>query len=227
MRKTKVIAAATIIVVLISYGGYRFRQTIVERDQLSQNLAEHKARYDQLQTKYKEKKAVEAALLRQKMALEGRNREIQNDLDTLEAKYQSEIRELKSQLDQAETKTKKKSMLLSKKITELEQKNDNLLARLKEEIRQKKQWEVKNSELTEEKDSISAELVQTKRTLDRCSEKNVRFSEITVDLVKRYEAHSTAQSVDPITQIKKVEIEHLVQDYIDKIDQSKFAKPEP
>ncbi len=61
---------------------------------------------------------------------------------------------------------------------------------------------------------------------DRCVENNVRLYHLGDELIRQYQDKGLMRTLaqkEPFTQIKKVELEKLVQDYRDKIDQQKFG----
>jgi hypothetical protein len=75
--------------------------------------------------------------------------------------------------------------------------------------------------LRAEKDDLTAELGEKRASLKRCVKHNSRFSKLAEELIGAYENKGFGSSLiqaEPFTQLKKVEIEKLVEKYRDQID---------
>lgn len=78
---------------------------------------------------------------------------------------------------------------------------------------------------TQRKD-LSKSLVQRDQSLTVCNEKNARLHDFGLQLVKVYDKPSTYEAVlrtEPFAQIKRVELENILQDYRDKLDEQKVG----
>lgn len=78
----------------------------------------------------------------------------------------------------------------------------------------------------EQRKEFSKLLVQRDQGLATCNEKNARLHDFGLDLVKIYERPSLYKEVirsEPFTQIKRVELENILQDYRDKLDDQRVS----
>ena len=166
----------------------------------------------------------------------------QNDLEQQKISIQEEVDKLTKEkgllgTQQAELKTKAES--LEAQVASLEKKNASLDARTTS-------LDSKNHELTERLNKVETDRTaldqkqrQTQKTLqdtekalrnldqkyDQCAEHNARLYIIASEVIKKYQDKGflgTLAEKEPFTQVKKVEMEKLVQDYKDKIDQQKM-----
>ncbi len=79
--------------------------------------------------------------------------------------------------------------------------------------------------LQEREKELKQLTADSQRKYDQCAEHNARLYMIADELIHKYENKGVVSSLlekEPFTQIKKVELEKLVQDYKDKIDQQKL-----
>jgi chromosome segregation ATPase len=73
---------------------------------------------------------------------------------------------------------------------------------------------------------LSKSLAQRDSNLTACVGKNTKLHDFGVDLIKIYEKPSAYQAVlrtEPFSQIKRVELENILQDYNDKIDEQRVS----
>lgn len=73
---------------------------------------------------------------------------------------------------------------------------------------------------------LSRSLTQRDQWIAVCSEKNTRLHEFGLQLVRIYDKPSTYEAVmrtEPFFQIKRVELENILQDYRDKLDEQKVT----
>jgi len=166
----------------------------------------------------------------------------QNDLEQQKQGIQEEVDKLtkeKGLLAAQQTELKAKAEALEAKTASLEKKNASLEAKAAS-------MDSKNAELAERLSKVEADRTaldqkqkQTMKTLqdtekalrnldqkyDQCAEHNARLYTIGNELIKKYQDKGflgTLAEKEPFTQVKKVEMEKLVQDYKDKIDQQKM-----
>jgi chromosome segregation ATPase len=73
---------------------------------------------------------------------------------------------------------------------------------------------------------IAKSLVQRDQWIGACSEKNSKLHAFGLDLIKVYDKPSTYEAVlrtEQFSQLKRVELENLLQDYRDKLDEQKVV----
>ena len=72
--------------------------------------------------------------------------------------------------------------------------------------------------------TLTANIVQKSKVIDACVSKNAKLYDYSLELVKLYENPSRYKQLvltEPFSQIKRVELENILQDYNDKIDEQK------
>ena len=78
----------------------------------------------------------------------------------------------------------------------------------------------------QERTKLTTNLNQKEKVLEVCSAKNTKLYAFGLELVKFYDKPSTFQSLlrsEPFTQLKRVELENILQDYNDKIDEQQVS----
>lgn len=151
--------------------------------------------------------------------------------------YQADMEKLgaeKSALGAQAVKLKEQIAASDASIREAE----NASAKVKKELQDVKQKQVQSvaqikdmerdlKKMTAEKNSIQAELKKTEQNLTRCETNNKKLTGIADDLLKAYRNKGVGTALlekEPLTQVKKVEMEQLLQTYRDDIEQQKFKK---
>ena len=127
----------------------------------------------------------------------------------LEAKIEAKIKEA----DELTAKNKKELQDAGKKYDQASQRNKDLERDLKK---------VKG-----EKDALQVQLKKTTQSLDSCQINNAKLCIIGEELVKSYRNKGVKDAIlekEPLTQIKKVELEQLAQKYKEEIEQQKIKK---
>jgi len=145
----------------------------------------------------------------------------QGDLD----KMQNEKKALGGQLvklkEQAKIKEADELTARNKKeLQEAGKKYDQAAQRTKELERDLKK-------VNGEKDALKAQLKKTTQKLSSCEESNANLCIIGEELVKAYKNKGVKDALlekEPLTQIKKVELEQLAQKYKENIEQLKIKK---
>lgn len=81
--------------------------------------------------------------------------------------------------------------------------------------------------MTGERDKVQSELKRSGQALERCETNNARLVVMAEDLLKKYKDKGIGKAImekEPLTQIKKVELEQLAQEYKEEIEQLKIRK---
>ncbi len=77
---------------------------------------------------------------------------------------------------------------------------------------------------------FEASLVETRQRADNCQDKNDKLYKLGLEILGLYDKKGVFQSLassEPVTGIKRVELENLVQDYQDKLLDNKVQPPGP
>jgi len=187
--------------------------------QMKQQLEAEKA---QLQAQFEQDKA---ALEARVQASEKESGEIKSSLSsvkrrnaTLTTELES-LRKEKAELDirqqATETRLQETQVMLektSKSLAELTE--QHLIA----------QRDLKSNE-TQRKE-LSKLLAKRDQGLAACGEKNARLHDFGLQLIKIYDKPSTYEAVlrtEPFAQVKRVELENILQDYRDKLDEQRVG----
>ncbi len=211
----------------IGYGQFQLNR---ERDVWKKRLSQAERKTALFKKKYAEKKALEAQFLRTKLAIEGQKRKIEAELKKLE-KEKHALRQVQEGLERELEKRDKKVADLEKKIGETLKQYQDLDK--KKKVMEKKFAETrkKNKEdidaLEAEKADLESRLQALENRIKRCVAHNTKLSLIAEQLLQNVASKGGLKNFiqkEPFTQIKKVELEHLIQEYRDRIDKEKITK---
>lgn len=158
-------------------------------------------------------------------------------LNAENAKLKKELKKLKKSVDALTADNEEYATTLAtteQKLSSKTQLSEELLARLQdaktklEELIGRFRETIANLRSVEQESADRAnEITRLNQTLNTCATHNVALSELGYELIGMYE-HKTAfdrmGQLEPITQIKRVEIENLVDDYTYMIMDEKFTE---
>jgi len=116
--------------------------------------------------------------------------------------------------------TEDASARIKKELADMEQKYAQATQHCRDRER-----DLKN--MTGERDKVQSELKRTGQALERCETNNARLVVMAEDLLKKYKDKGIVKAImekEPLTQIKKVEMEQLAQEYKEEIEQLKIRK---
>jgi chromosome segregation ATPase len=213
-----------ILAISILYGNYRIEK---QRVRMQGEIDKAMQKAEMVQRRYVEQKAVSESLQRMQISLEGKKSALQAELSktkealtklegdftntgNIYAKCIEDFKRLSDEKKGLEVKLKEEVSLLAK--TKKEQ--DEFVARLK-------------SESEERISELDSSLKSFQSRLENCIKKNARLCIIADELLKRYEDKgviSAIMSKEPVTQMERVELEKLVQEYREEINKQKEKK---
>ena len=226
MKKKIIIGVLGIMVGLWLGLIYGHVQLATEQKVHQAKLKEINQRLSMAQRRYSEEKS----------HLEDDSLAVQAQLDTLgkeKERLTLENGQLKAKLAALETA----SSALEKKVASVEAransadaKNKDLAERLAKVETDRAALDRKQQQtfqtLQEREKELKQLTADSQAKYNQCAEHNARLCIIAEELVHKYENKGvvkTLLSKEPITQIQKVELEKLVQDYKDRIDQHKIG----
>jgi len=172
-----------------------------------------------------EKAELQAGFDKQKAELEGKVQESEKSANAARGSLSAAKRrhaELESEL---ETLRKQKLELESAKL-----KSDASLAETREQLESTRktlaetQRDLRTNE--SQRQALSKSLTQRDNNLASCTEKNNQLHAFGLELVKIYEKPSLYEAIlrtERFTQIKRVELENILQDYRDKLDAQRVS----
>lgn len=209
---------------LVIFWGVATYQLIQERNGLRVALAAEQNRYKMLHRKYAEEKALSASLQRAKLAAEGALRQAQEALETARAEQErlgTELAQVEEKYAQKTVKLEERVEQYKEQLAKLVENRDQYKAKLAETVAVVKERNAMIYTLTNEKETLTANLQETTSTLNRCEKHNARLSVLSEELVTAYENKGVGASIlqkEPLTGLKQVEVEKLIQQYRDRID---------
>ena len=186
-------------------------------------IKEINQRLSQTQRKVSEEKALQASLEQEKQGVQEEVAKLTKE----KGQYIVQRDELKAKAGSLEAKTassEAKTASLEKRNSVMEAAAASLEAKVAALEKKGASLEAKNGQLTERIAKVEAERNTTNQKYDQCAVNNARLYVIAEELIERYENRGFVSGLlekEPLTQIKRVELERLVQDYKDKIDQQK------
>ena len=224
----KKIAVGTILLLLAglsAFLGYRLYNLTEAHAVLADELEKTSHRADLLQRKYAEQKARNAAVQRDKLMIEGLKRQAELKAETLEKELEKQKAAIAAMDNKGEVKVRALEARLEEKQSIIEQWKEKYGALSNAFGEAKKIIADKNGaidKLEANKQELESELQMTQRTRDRYFKHNREMADIAKSILARYDEDGvfakTILSVEPFTQIKKVDLEKLIQTYLDKID---------
>jgi chromosome segregation ATPase len=228
VRKIILVGVLGIAAGLLLGFAYGHMQLTGEREAHQTKLREMARRLSQVQRRYMEERTLQASLEDEKQAVAGRLDAAQKEKEGLV----SENGQLKAKADALEagaSASEKRVASLEAKTASTEAKNGQIeerLAKAEADRAALGQKERQTFQTLQEREKELRQLTEeSHRQYDRCAEHNARLCTIAGDLIRKYESKGVVKTLltnEPFTQIKKVELEKLVQEYKDKIDKEKL-----
>jgi chromosome segregation ATPase len=225
MKQKVLVGALGIVVGLLLGLAYGHMELSGEQRAHQAKLREMSQRLSSAQRRYVEERTLHTTL-------EDEQQAVQTQLDTLQKEKErllSENRQLESRAAALEVKASsldKKVISLEARAASSDTKNGQLSERLAKGEADRAALDQRQRQTFQTLQDREKELKQASRKYDECAEHNARLYTIADDLIRKYESKgvvATLLTKEPFTQIKRVELEKLVQDYKDKIDQQKIG----
>jgi chromosome segregation ATPase len=156
----------------------------------------------------------------------------QGDLD----KLQNEKKSLAAQLVKLKDQIQQRDMKIRESVeasARTKRESDEAAVRAKKELqemeRNSQELDNKLKKITGEEQVLQAELKKTTQSLGQCASDNAELSSISWDLLKKYRNKGFGTILaekEPLTQIGKVQLEQLTQQYKEEIQKLKIGKNE-
>jgi len=156
--------------------------------------------------------------------IEGRNRSLQAEVEKLrkESGERAEsIKKLEAEAQSFETKLKD----MTEQVVRMTAARDEVNAQLAKVLQAARDLEGQAKLLAAGKQTLEASLAKVNQDLDSCRNHNARLCLIADEMLKKRQSRSAVGSMlqnEPLTQIGKVELERLSQEYKEKIEQEKL-----
>jgi chromosome segregation ATPase len=195
----------------------RAREAARRMQQMQQQLTQEKAQLEQDKAKLEKENADKEKQIKQLLAKLKRT-EAGTKQSEADAKQKSaEVDHLKAELD-----------AMSLKFVEQREKADKLADNYKASVETIKtrdaEKETLNVRTLEQREIIGRQ----SRLIQACEEKNLALYQLGTDLLQRYRNKSVMDALkqaEPFTQLEKVKMENLLQEYSEKMDAKKIDRP--
>ena len=161
-------------------------------------------------------------------ALKAQLAEAQKKADGEKAKaasVQSQLKSVKKNLGDTDSlleKYKTTDAALRVRIEQQRSKMQEVIDKYKELVGTLRQLEA-------ERNQLRVDLTSKSAAFDTCAQKNVQLYQAGLELADKYEQKGVWQSLlasEPVTQLKRVEIENLAQEYVNRIEQARVQTAE-
>ena len=149
-------------------------------------------------------------------------------------RFQRMLRQVSQERDALQTEnTRLKSEIeeLNRKHTGIKKSSDSALAKSRDSnaaLSADLHQTVQNLRRTEsEKNLLQETVVSQARQIETCESHNVKLLQVNHDLLGQYENKGFFDAMlqrEPLTQLKRVEIENIAQEYQDRLDRLEFKK---
>jgi chromosome segregation ATPase len=195
----------------------RAREAARRIQQLQQQLTQEKAQLEQDKAKLEKENADKEKQIKQLQARVKRTEAGTRQSEADVKQKTAELDRLKAQFE-----------AMSLKFVEQRDKSDKLADSYKASVETIKQRDAEKETLNvrtlEQREIIGRQ----SRLVQACEEKNLALYQLGTDLLQRYRNKSVMDALkqaEPFTQLEKVKMENLVQEYSEKLDARKIDKP--
>jgi chromosome segregation ATPase len=177
-----------------------------------------------LKRKYAEEKSRAAAMQRAKLFAEGQLRQAEQKTEALQAKL-DDIETIQGEaLKRCEAKTAKANGEIDRLKKAIEKWRESYAERtemLKETMAKLKETGAENERRGEKIAELESDLEHENRRNERYLGQNKKMAEISQSILAKYDNKAVFRSlqfVEPFTKLKQVELEKIIQDYLDELD---------
>jgi chromosome segregation ATPase len=223
ISSSKIVLAVMIAALLVVIGfGTSALSLKRSRDTTAEALAASERKVALLSEKAKEEKAQAGRLQRTIMVVEGQLRQakmesekIQQEIDHIKGRTEGELKRRIEGCEAART-------LLDSRVEKLTTDLARLEAQYREVGTALKAEETEAKRLKGENQTLKSELKQSGQDNQRFRSHNVKLSQIARALLGRLEKEKLGGSIlvkEPVLQFEKVELERMIQEYLDQIDE--------
>jgi chromosome segregation ATPase len=159
-------------------------------------------------------------------SVEGRKRSLEAEIEKFrkENGEQAEaVKKLEAEAQSSEAKLKE----TTEQIARMKMARDEVSAQLAQVLQAARDLEGQAKLLASGKQTLETSLAKVNQDLDTCRNHNARLCLIADEMLKKQQSRSTGGSIlqnEPVTQIGKVELERLTQEYKERIEQEKLEK---
>lgn len=227
-KKPYMIYVKYILVVLAVIGvSGAYASLLSGKKKIQAELMETTTKLERLEKKYAKEKSLARNLMGNKQSQEGILRGLEMKIKEAEAataKIQIEKNSLKTEIAKLAENHKKNVMELTQRMDKMKASRDEVAVLHKEKIEVIRKHEKSIADLNGRIREKENDLKRTTKKLDTCREHNERLCTISEDLVEMYKKKGIVKVfsvTEPLTQLRKVEMEKMVQLYKGKIEKNR------
>ena len=215
-----------IVLAVIGVSG-AYASLLSGKKKLQTELVDTTTKLERLEKKYAKEKSLARNLMGNKQSQEGILRGLELKIKEAEdatAKVQLEKDGLKAEMGKLAEGHKKNVLELTQRMDKMKVSRDEVAALHKEKIEVIRKHEKSIAELNGRIREKENDLKRTTKKLDTCREHNERLCTISEDLVEMYKKKGIVKVfsvTEPLTQLRKVEMEKMVQLYKGKIEKNR------
>ena len=173
-----------------------------------------------------EKAAMQTQFDTQKKVLEDRLKAVEDDLTKSNKQFEVSERKVKS-LSSELAKTKNEKLVLDSKLAQTQTTLESTQKNLTDTTAQLKQANTDLKFNDNQRKTLASNLSDTTKAVNSCETKNKQLHQFGSDLVKLYDNPSTYEAAmrkEKFFQLKRVELENILQAMQDSLDESKFSR---
>nr|WP_319395357.1 hypothetical protein [uncultured Desulfobacter sp.] len=175
--------------------------------------------------KYNQEKAKVATCMRSKMVVEAQKAKLQRVAKNLENEKTAlvgQVKGLEQRLVQHKSICEQRVDKLKEAYKQLADSRKEIIAKYKELAEKNRGLSGQIVQLESQKAELSSELSQTESRLTRSLKHNEKLCVIAEELTNKYREKTNGS--EPFTKIEMVELEHIIQDYLKRIDKEKIIE---
>ncbi len=218
LLRVALVVAALVVGILAGFG-YEHYQLEKQSKIYQDKLNESNKKFAIMQKKYTDERTLDFSLERQKKSALEETAKIRKDNEALA----ETVEKVKADVLAAEEQNKGAAEKLSLFRSEL----DAAGKKLNEAALAVSERETEIKRLSAEQQALQANLKKNQEGLERCEGNNARLCIIACDILEKYENKGVLTAIaqnEPLTQLKKVELEKYIQQYSQLIDQERVKK---
>jgi chromosome segregation ATPase len=223
-KKTAVIFLMIAVFGVLAYLSVEIIQLHKAMQGLEQDLEKAEKTSTLLKRKYTEEKSRASAMQRARLFAEGQLRQAEQKAEALQTKL-DEIETIQGQsLKRCEDKYAKANGEIHRLRKAIEKWRETYAERtkmLKETMATLKKSEAENDRRGEKIAALESDLERESRRNERYLGQNKKMAEISQSILANYDNQAAFKSllhVEPFTKLKQVELEKIIQDYLDELD---------
>lgn len=227
-KKNNIIYGKYALAVLAFLGAVvAFGHLYTVKKDLHAELNETKTKLEKFETKYMREKVLAQSLMGNKQSQEGILRGMEAKIKEAEgvaARIRIERDGLKAEMGKLADDNKKDVLELTRSMDKMKASRDEAAALHKEKIETIRKHEKSIADLNSRIREKENDLKRITKKLDICREHNERLCTISEDLVDMYRKKGIVKVLsvtEPLTQLRKVEMEKMVQLYKGKIEKNR------